>query len=340
LTEHKKVNIEKVQAAQFLPPEIPLSSHFFEGLFGRAQREQKDGPPLVLYRDIIKTQQAYYHQDFCSLYLIRSGRGTHVVDGVAYSVARGDVYVMGTEMTHYFRDGENLTADTLHFAPHIFDRTTLDALAETAGFHSLFVGDGTAAAMGQRWLHLTPAAYENIVAQVGELRAEAVRDTPDGHLLTRCLFLRLLVHLSRLYADFAMTGSCALPATVPTVPSPDAHEATVAAALRFMDEHFPEPLRIEQVAAHVFLSPDRFTEVFSRTMGRPPRDYLRHLRLERAKELLTRSDVSISEVARLSGFGDAAYLTRVLRAATGLAPRDYRRSAARFALPSGKEKRA
>jgi AraC family L-rhamnose operon regulatory protein RhaS len=323
-----------------LPPELSLRRHHFVELLARSGRAAPEHVPLVILRDRINTHDANHHHDFCSLYVIRGGRGTHVIDGTAYGVARGDVYVMGPEMTHYFRDGENLTADTLHFSPAIFDRATLDALAETPGFHSLFVGDGTAAAMGQRWLHLTPAAYENVVGQVAELRAEWSRTSPDCLLLTRCLFLRLLVHLSRLYAEFATTGSCALPATVPTIPSPDPHEATVAAALRFMDEHFVEPLRIEQVAAQVFLSPDRFTEVFARTMGRTPRDYLRHLRLERAKELLVRGDMSVAEVARLSGFTEAGYLTRVLRGATGLTPRDYRKNPDRLPHPTGREKRA
>ena len=113
-----------------------------------------------------------------------------------------------------------------------------------------------------------------------ELRREWAAGTPDGTLLARGLFLRLLVHLARRYAESHAPGADSPPAA-PGASS--AQEATVAAAVRYLDEHFAEPLRVEQVAASVFLSPDRFTEVFARTMGRTPRDYIRHLRVERAR---------------------------------------------------------
>ena len=94
-----------------------------------------------------------------------------------------------------------------------------------------------------------------------------------------------------------------------------------------MDERFAEPLRVEQVAASVFLSPDRFTEVFARTMGRTPRDYIRHLRVERARRLLETTALSVSEVGQQAGFGEAAYFTRVFRAATGMTPTEFRKRA-------------
>ncbi len=94
--------------------------------------------------------------------------------------------------------------------------------------------------------------------------------------------------------------------------------------MRYLDAHFADPLRIEQVAASVFLSPDRFTEVFARTMGRTPRGYLRHLRIECARRLLLTAALPVSEVGARAGFGEAAYFTRAFRAATGLTPRAFR----------------
>ena len=282
--------------------------------------------PLVMLQDVItpgNEQAANCHLDFFSLYFVRQGRGTHYIDGVPWGISRGDVYAMGLGMTHWFADCENLTTDTLHFSPEIFDPATLNALAETPGFQSLFVEEPLRREVSQgeagRWLHLTPDAYAPVAEMLRELRGEWAAGTPDGTLLTRGLFLRLLVHLARRYGETT-------PLTPPTAPREggSASEATVAAAVRYLDEHFTEPLRVEQIAASVFLSPDRFTEVFARTMGRTPRDYIRHLRVERAKALLA-TPASISEVAMQTGFDDPAYFTRVFRAATGQTPRDYRR---------------
>ena len=247
-----------------------------------------------------------------------------MIDGVEYGIARGDVYAMGQGMTHYFLRGENLILHTLHFSPRIFDADTLDALAETRGFLSFFVEEPltrTKQDEGGRWLHLTPDAYSQIEAEIAELRTEWNSSSPISALLARGLFLRLLAHLARLYAQDAGQAARTSPAA-----GSRPHEATVAAAVRYFDARFDGPVRIEQVAASVFLSPDRFTEVFALVMGRTPRDYLRHLRIERAKTLLAGSDASISEVAGQSGFGEPAYFTRAFRAAVGQTPRDFRRS--------------
>ena len=307
-----------------LPPAPTL--HRFQAMAAHCPTTAAAFVPLVMLQDSItpgKEQGANCHLDFFSLYFVRQGRGTHYIDGVPWGVSRGDVYAMGLGMTHWFADCENLTTDTLHFSPEIFDPATLNALAETPGFQSLFVEEPLRRAVSQgeagRWLHLTPDAYAPVAEMLRELHGEWQAGTPDGTLLTRGLFLRLLVHLARRYAETT-------PLTRPTAPREGgaASEATVAAAVRYLDENFTEPLRVEQVAASVFLSPDRFTEVFARTMGRTPRDYIRHLRVERAKALLA-TPLSISEIALQTGFDDPAYFTRVFRTATGQTPRDYRR---------------
>lgn len=282
--------------------------------------------PLVMWRDVLETpssQGPFRHTDFFSLYFVRHGRGTHVIDGVPYAVARGDVYAMGVGMTHYFCDCEDLATDTLHFAPSFFDAATLDALASTPGFQSLFVHEPLRRATngaGGRWLHLTPDAYAEISAMLTELRAEWESGTPDGALLTHGLFLRLLVALARRYAETPESAMRVSPQSV----SP--HDATVAAAVAYLDEHFAEALRIEQVAATVFLSPDHFTKVFAAVMGRTPSDYLRHVRLERAKCLLRTSNAPVSEIAEQCGFNESPYFVRAFRASMGITPHAYRRA--------------
>ena len=310
----------------------PVRSYHFDELRAAWLHTAAASLPLVIYHDEIDAgQQAVSnrHEDFFSLYFVRRGRGTHWIEGVPYGVARGDVYAMGLGMTHWFADCEDLATDTLHFAPVIFDAVTRDALAEMPGFQSLFVEEplrrassqgATGYGEGGRWLHLTPDAYAPVAEMLGELRREWAAGTPDGTLLVRGLFPRLLVHLARRYA-----ASYVEPRSGPRISQEATQEATVAAAVRYLDAHFAGPLRVEQVAASVFLSPDRFTEVFARTMGRTPRDYIRHLRVERARHLLLATGLSVSEVGQAAGFGEAAYFTRVFRTATGLTPRDFRR---------------
>lgn len=314
----------------------PVIYHRFGDLIAARKRRAATDPatlPLVVYRDTItqwSRRVANHHRDFCSLYIVRRGRGAHVIDGVSYAIARGDVYAMGPGMTHHFSDAKSLETETLHFLPSIFDGPTLDALGGTPGFYALFVGGllrptAPPTPPGRRWLHLTPSAYAAVEASVAELRAEWSRQTPEGTLLARGLFVRLLVHLARHYT--ALAGSA--PFSLPLLAGP--HEATVVAAVRLMEERFACALRIEEIARTVFLSPDRFTEVFVRAMGRTPRDYLRYLRVERAKTLLATTDTPVTQIAQAAGFGEAAYFSRVFRSATGMTPLAFRRNARHLA---------
>jgi AraC-like DNA-binding protein/mannose-6-phosphate isomerase-like protein (cupin superfamily) len=270
-----------------------------------------DVPPSLL-------DAPHRHRDFFALYVVRSGRGVHVIDDVSYGVCRGDVYVMGLGATHCYTQCHRLISDALYFSPAIFSQNMLEVLSETPGFLTLFVEAPFTRSpqRGGRWLHLAPHAYDDVSEKIAELKAEWASGSPAGTMLAHMLFVRLLVHLARSYED----GNSRLDGPH----SPALAETTVAAAVRFIDEHFSEPLRIEQVAASVFLSADRFTEVFTKVMGRTPRDYLRHVRLECAKRLLLSTGESISAIGCQAGFGEASYFTRAFGAATGMTPSRYR----------------
>lgn len=311
------------------PP--PIKHHDFVGLVrNRTHTAAGRGLPLLIWTDSIDRGQqtdANHHRDFFSLYIVQRGRGTHVIDGYAFGVARGDVYAMAPGMTHHFEDCHDMVTDTFHFSPTVFDAEALDALSDTPGFHALFVDEQTirkakVPSVGGRWLHLTPPAHSLIIAAVEELRAEWERGDATGTLLARGLFFRLLVQLARAYVSTSPTPPTEVGAE--TVNS-YTQEATVATALRLMEERFADSVRVEEIARAVFLSPDRFTEVFSRSVGRTPRDYLRYLRVEKAKALLRVGEMSMTEIAHASGFGDPAYFARAFRTAVGSSPSHWKK---------------
>jgi len=95
-------------------------------------------------------------------------------------------------------------------------------------------------------------------------------------------------------------------------------------AVAYIRDHATEPIRVEDVTRAVVISRRQLERYFQETLGRTPAAEIRRVRLERAKELLTRSDLSIAEVAQASGFGTAEYLATLLKTTTGLTPLKYR----------------
>lgn len=86
-----------------------------------------------------------------------------------------------------------------------------------------------------------------------------------------------------------------------------------------------QEIRLEQLAAHVGVSPSHFVFLFRRTTGTSPYHYVMLKRLERAREMLMRSPTTISEIALNCGFYDQSHLTRLMKRHTGLTPLQLRR---------------
>lgn len=98
----------------------------------------------------------------------------------------------------------------------------------------------------------------------------------------------------------------------------------VAAALRFIREHVGDGIDVSDVLRAVPMSRTLLERKFQAALGHSPHRQIVHQRIERAKQLLAESEVSIAVVAELAGFSDASYLSMAFRRETGESPRAFR----------------
>ena len=305
-----------------------IFENVFRDLAVRHRGTAHPDPPLLMWKDSLDDDKhplpimVHRHQDFHALNIVEHGRGTHVIEGVSYNVARGDVYFMGPDTAHYFTRSHDLIVQGLYFTLALFDSPTQEALAELPGISSLIPGlMGTERAISRagRWLHLTSTAYAQVAGQVAKMNAEWDARQLGGALMLRGLFTCLLIDLTRFQA--------AVHPRPTEITSGVTHNSATITAIRDMEEHYDENLRIEQIAASVYLSRQQFAKVFLQTVGQTPRNYLRHIRIERAKSLLTATNLSMTVIADQTGLGESAYFTRVFHMSTGMTPSQFRRQA-------------
>lgn len=83
------------------------------------------------------------------------------------------------------------------------------------------------------------------------------------------------------------------------------------------------------IARSVNMSRGHFSKTFKKVTGKSYGEYVRLLRMERAKEMILRTDESITRVAELSGFSDYRHFSRIFREYTGMLPTDFRKTADR-----------
>jgi two-component system response regulator YesN len=101
-------------------------------------------------------------------------------------------------------------------------------------------------------------------------------------------------------------------------------DSRVRQAIHLLSRDLSLDVDFKALAASVNLSPSRLQHLFKDETGLTPAQYLKRLRLERAKELLEGSFLRLKEVMPLVGITDESHFVRDFKKAHGLPPRRYR----------------
>lgn len=101
-------------------------------------------------------------------------------------------------------------------------------------------------------------------------------------------------------------------------------------ARKFINENYREDISMEQTAEHVNLSPYYFSKIFKIESGKTFTDYVTDIRIEKAKELIAETNLSLKEVCYEVGYKDPNYFSRVFKRVTGATPTDYRQQLSIF----------
>ncbi len=239
--------------------------------------------------------EMYVHRHtFYELELILSGDGIYNIDGIAYPIHAGCVFLMSPVSFH-----------KIHF-----QRTTRLV-------NIMFCAD----AAKTEFLTRLFASQPHIAMALNE------KDTAYLHLLSDELAQYLEnSDLTDVYAtavlDCILGKLCAL--------SPDAVKSgsvsSVQYAILYMQNHFTEPIMLEDAARVAGYTPNYFSGQLKAYTGMTFKQYLADLRYSFAKKLLEHTDLSVSQICLQCGFGDLSHFMAQFRKRYGITPRTYRES--------------
>ena len=103
------------------------------------------------------------------------------------------------------------------------------------------------------------------------------------------------------------------------------NDATTARILKYVTDNIDTPdLKIDNIADAMGMSRSVLYTKIKQQLGMTPIDFVRHVRIMRACELLKDTDESLSSVAFAVGFSDAKYFSKVFKRETGIVPTEYR----------------
>lgn len=102
-------------------------------------------------------------------------------------------------------------------------------------------------------------------------------------------------------------------------------EHYVKKAVAFISMNYSENISINQIAHHIGLDRSYFCTIFKECLHISPKEFLINFRINKACELMQKSELSIGDVSRSVGYQDPLQFSKILKKYKGASPREYRK---------------
>lgn len=163
-----------------------------------------------------------------------------------------------------------------------------------------------------RFLHFRLPDSSTVRELLGIMAAEYAHPKADTQAVLKPLALSYLVQIER-QLSLAAAGGRAEP--------PSARGRLIDDIVRYIEEHIAD-VTLKDTAAHFSRHPVYISSLVHREMGATFSDIVQDMRMKRARALLCMKDLSIEEIAYLTGYGSASSFYRAYRARYGQTPRE------------------
>lgn len=243
-----------------------------------------------------------HHHDFDEIVIVWRGNGLHIWNGLPYRITYGDVLYVTQQDSHYYQSVDNLELGNILFCR--------DRLRLGTDWHNLL--PGTETHQQSRSWRLTRESLALIRQHVERLAAECSKREPLSLRLTESIFLELVLLLMRhRYAPDKLASRA---------------RQDIDLVIASLGSRLNEKFELESLCAQHQLSPRSVRDAFKQITGMTISRYKMQRRLCRAITLLGTSELSIAEVAAVSGFSDSNYFSVIFQKSFNQSPSHCRRA--------------
>ena len=159
----------------------------------------------------------------------------------------------------------------------------------------------------------TPSRVYDLMRSIsGEIPAQTAR----SRLAAKTYLRMILVHLVNHYSAYQGTSS--------SFERKHRQIERLDPLFRFLDEHYADPITLEDAARVVGMSKSHFIHFMKQVTGMSFVAYLNQFRVSKAQALMASTTKSLAEISHEVGFCDQSYFGHVFRKLLRTTPRDYR----------------
>lgn len=256
-------------------------------------------------------QGKYYYHPQVELVWFHKGDGMCIVGDKVQFVKQGDLFMLGSNLPHLFRNDERhldprlkVHLIVLHFMPSFWGEAFLD-MPDMRPIRTLIK-------KAERGLLIQGSTSQ----KVGELMKQMLHETGPGRII-KLLKALSLVASSRDRKYLLPTGF------QPIID--DQNEDRVNDVYSYTMENFQRKITTREIAAVAHLSEHSFCRYFKTKTGKTYTAFLHEIRIRHACKLLSESSLSISQVIGASGFVNYTNFFRYFKQLTGKTPAEYQK---------------
>lgn len=269
-----------------------------------------------------KGNRIKHRHRFVQIVYIRKGKLKHVINDNAFDVHKGDIFIIPPFVPHYYIDVDDEKYELIEFEfiPEFIDerfsnQSRDNHFMDFAYLEPFLVTENE---MKPR-LNLSGNIQEQVEGILDEILYEYENRSSEFELMIKAQLLRMLVLVEREF-NKNLSGSADQMLY-------EQHRDAIFGAIQYIDENYEKDVNIEQVSRIAMLSQSYFRYLFKQITHKTFTEYLQHLRITKAIELLqTRPEMRIIDICYSVGYNNVSHFNRTFRMETGVSPRAFRQS--------------
>ena len=267
------------------------------------------------------------------LFKIYSAKGVGVIDSGYYDdsmvileITTGDVYVeIGTDKVEAKQGDFIFVPSMLIYRVYSFDAASVRVMVfsspmieenlenfDTEIFYMFFVQSRTAANLFTKEHPL----YEKLCFYMDEAYEEYISKDVCYKLPVRANIYLLMTSLLRYYCGSKDESDKMIYHNV----------LRLRPVMDYITENYCKKIYIEKLSEMIGVSPDYFTKMFKDSIGRTPIEYINGLRINRAMQLLSETELPMAEIAESTGFCNPNYFHKIFKQYMETSPLVFRKS--------------
>lgn len=243
----------------------------------------------------------HYHEAM-ELLLVEKGSLSAFVNGKNFDCFKGDILLVPCNSVHYASSKNSDTKiKSLYFHPSLvcnneFDINPEKILNRELAFSYILKGEQQKSLID---------VFENtyILGSQKRLQAAEVMSVIAGLYTLLSEYIKLVPHDGETVHGFNR----------------------ISPAITYIKENLHRPIRIKELSAILFVCDDHLIRLFKSTTNKTPARYIMDARIEKAMQLLSKTELSIAEISEAVGFSSPNFMAKVFKESLHISPKDYRK---------------